>query len=297
MPVERRWALGPIVDDRAPSQGGRTVGAAGTASMSEDSSAPRADPPDADPTIDTHRLEAFSDGVMAVIITIMALELKVPVTADLGGLADRIPSLLVYVLSFTVIGIYWNNHHHLLRATVRISSSVMWTNLNLLFWLSLIPFATEWVGTTHTRSLPAATYGVVALGAALACWAVAVHSSPLPKPITTDDGTFTSTVSEIDWTDGSIPVGQFGEFNVLAQGLPTGTSLLTFKAVQLYSDGTVVSWIQVPTRAAPDPEHPAPTLVLTAPGKGAVAQASTTTPTATAGATTGACRAPTTDWS
>jgi uncharacterized protein YcnI len=121
-------------------------------------------------------------------------------------------------------------------------------------------------------------------------WAVAVHSSALPKPITTDDGTFTSTVSEIDWTDSSIPVGQFGEFNVLAQGLPTGTSLLTFKAVQLYSDGTVVSWIQVPTKAAPDPEHPAPTLVLTAPGKGAAAAAATTTatpPTAAAGTTTG----------
>jgi uncharacterized membrane protein len=123
---------------------------------------------DAGDAIDTHRLEAFSDGVMAVIITIMAFDLKVPLTADLHGLASRLPSLLVYVLSFTVIGIYWNNHHHLLRATGRISSSVMWTNLHLLFWLSLIPFATDWVGTMHDRSLPAATYGVVALGAALA---------------------------------------------------------------------------------------------------------------------------------
>jgi uncharacterized protein YcnI len=99
-------------------------------------------------------------------------------------------------------------------------------------------------------------------------WNVVVHSTVLPKPITTDDGTFTSTVSEIDWSGGLIPVGQFGEFNVLAQGLPTGTNLLTFKAVQLYSDGTTVNWIQVPTKAAPAPEHPAPTLVLTAPGKG-----------------------------
>jgi uncharacterized protein YcnI len=121
-------------------------------------------------------------------------------------------------------------------------------------------------------------------------WAVTVHSSTLPKPITTDDGTFTSTVSEIDWTGGSIPVGQFGEFNVLAQGLPTGTSLLTFKAVQLYNDGTVVNWIQVPTKAAPDPAHPAPTLVLTAPGKGSGDPASgtaTTAPAAPAGTTTG----------
>ncbi len=118
--------------------------------------------------IDTHRLEAFSDGVMAVIITIMAFELKVPLTADLHGLVSRVPSLLVYILSFTVVGIYWNNHHHLLRATGRINSSVMWTNMHLLFWLSIIPFATDWVGTTHGRPLPAATYGVVALGAALA---------------------------------------------------------------------------------------------------------------------------------
>jgi periplasmic copper chaperone A len=99
-------------------------------------------------------------------------------------------------------------------------------------------------------------------------WTVAVHSTTLPKPITTDDGTFKTTVSEIDWSGASIPVGQFGEFNVLAQGLPTGTSLLIFKAVQLYSDGSTVNWIQVPTKAAPDPEHPAPSLVLTPPGKG-----------------------------
>ena len=100
-------------------------------------------------------------------------------------------------------------------------------------------------------------------------WEVVAHSTVLPKPITTDDGTFTSTVSEIDWTGGSIPVGQFAAFNVLAQGLPTGTPLLTFKAVQLYGDGTVVSWIQVPTKAAPNPAHPAPTLVLTAPARSA----------------------------
>ncbi len=118
-------------------------------------------------------------------------------------------------------------------------------------------------------------------------WVVDVHSTVLSKPITTDDGTFTSTVSEIDWSGGSIPVGQFGEFNVLAQGLPTGTNALTFKAVQLYSDGTTVNWIQVPTKAAPDPQHPAPTLVLTAPGKGSsgsAAGAATSTPAATTSA-------------
>src|ERR1022692_5252774 len=122
--------------------------------------------------LDPRRLEAFSDGVMAVIITIMAFELKTPATANWHGLQGRIPLLLVYILSFTVIGIYWNNHHHLLRATHRISAGVMWTNLHLLFWLSLIPFATQWVGAEHARALPAATYGVVALGAALAYFAL-----------------------------------------------------------------------------------------------------------------------------
>ena len=119
-------------------------------------------------TMDAHRLEAFSDSVMAVIITIMAFDLKTPISATWHGLDGRLPSLLVYILSFTFVGIYWNNHHHLLRATERISGSVMWANLHLLFWLSLIPFATSWVGSQHGDWLPAAVYGVVALGAALA---------------------------------------------------------------------------------------------------------------------------------
>ena len=119
-------------------------------------------------TIDTHRLEAFSDGIMAVIITLMAFDLKAPLTADVHGLVSRIAPLLVYMLSFTVIGVYWNNHHHLLRATARISTSVMWTNLHLLFWLSLIPFATNWMGTKYTHVTPAVTYGCVALGAGFA---------------------------------------------------------------------------------------------------------------------------------
>jgi len=106
-------------------------------------------------------------------------------------------------------------------------------------------------------------------------WQVTVVKAALPKPVTTDDGTFTSTTSEIDWSGGSIPVGQFGEFNVLAQGIPTGTSQLVFKAIQTYSDGTVVSWIEVPDKAVPDPEHPAPTITLTAPGASGAAATST----------------------
>jgi uncharacterized membrane protein len=122
--------------------------------------------------ITTHRLEGFSDGVMAVIITIMAFQLKTPITADVHGLAARLPSVLVYVLSFSMIGIYWNNHHHLLRATRKINGLVMWANLFLLFWLSLIPFATGWVGTAHGHTLPAATYGTIALAAAVAYFAL-----------------------------------------------------------------------------------------------------------------------------
>jgi uncharacterized membrane protein len=118
----------------------------------------------------THRLEAFSDGVMAVIITIMAFELKVPARTDLSALRHEVPLLLVYVLSFTNVGIYWNNHHHLLRRTERISGAVMWANLDLLFWLSLIPVLTEWVGKSYRQVEPAVCYGAVALAAAVAYW-------------------------------------------------------------------------------------------------------------------------------
>ena len=119
---------------------------------------------------DAERLEAFSDGVMAVIITIMVLGLKVPALATAHSLSQSLPSLLVYVLSFTVIGIYWNNHHHLLRSTERISGMVMWANLHLLFWLSLIPVLTEWVAKFYRAHLPASSYGVVTSGAAVAYW-------------------------------------------------------------------------------------------------------------------------------
>lgn len=117
---------------------------------------------------ETGRLEAFSDGVLAVIITIMALELKAPVGGDFASLRARLPALLVYMLSFTFIGIYWNNHHHLLRAARRITGGVMWANLHLLFWLSLIPVLTEWIGEYHGSTAPAAIYGLVCLGSAVA---------------------------------------------------------------------------------------------------------------------------------
>jgi uncharacterized membrane protein len=114
------------------------------------------------------RLEAFSDGVLAIIITIMVLELKIPHGTDLAALKPLLPVFLSYVLSFIYIGIYWNNHHHLLHATKQINGKILWANLHLLFWLSLVPFATGWMGENHFAPLPTALYGVVLLGAAIA---------------------------------------------------------------------------------------------------------------------------------
>jgi uncharacterized membrane protein len=112
------------------------------------------------------RLEAFSDGVIAIIITIMVLELKVPHGTDVAALRPLLPLFLSYVLSFVNIGIYWNNHHHLLHAARQVNGRVLWANLLLLFWLSLIPFFTGWMGENHFASLPTALYGVVVLMAA-----------------------------------------------------------------------------------------------------------------------------------
>ena len=109
------------------------------------------------------RLEAFSDGVIAIVITIMVLELKIPHGADWATLRVVIPAFLTYALSFIFLGIYWNNHHHMLQATDRINGRILWANLNLLFWLSLIPVATGWIGDSHFASLPTAIYGVILL--------------------------------------------------------------------------------------------------------------------------------------
>jgi uncharacterized membrane protein len=114
------------------------------------------------------RLEAFSDGVIAILITIMVLELKVPHGTELRDLAPVIPVFLTYVLSFVILGIYWNNHHHMLHATERINGAILWANLHLLFWLSLVPFVTGWMGENHADSVPAAVYGVVMVLAAMA---------------------------------------------------------------------------------------------------------------------------------
>src|SRR4051794_5845174 len=109
------------------------------------------------------RLEAFSDGVIAIIITIMVLELKVPHVASIDALAPLLPVFLSYVLSFVYVGIYWNNHHHMLHVTKAVSGGVLWANLHLLFWLSVLPFATAWMGENHFAPWPSAAYGFVLL--------------------------------------------------------------------------------------------------------------------------------------
>jgi uncharacterized membrane protein len=119
------------------------------------------------------RLEAFSDGVIAIIITIMVLELKVPHDASLSALQALWPVALSYVLSFVYIGIYWNNHHHMLHAVKQVNGRILWANLHLLFWLSLVPFATGWMGENHFAPWPVAGYGIVLLGAAIAYYILA----------------------------------------------------------------------------------------------------------------------------
>jgi len=130
--------------------------------------------------VEKNRIEAFSDGVIAIIITIMVLNLTVPATAEISELKSRLPIFLTYALSYLYVGIYWNNHHHLLKAARRATGAVMWANLHLLFWLSLFPFMTGWMGENHFAAAPTAVYGFVLLMAAIAyyilqCIIVADH--------------------------------------------------------------------------------------------------------------------------
>ncbi|MGO8733224.1 MAG: TMEM175 family protein [Terriglobia bacterium] len=117
-----------------------------------------------------NRIEAFSDGVIAIIITIMVLELKAPHGQSITALAPLIPVFLSYVLSFVYVGIYWNNHHHMLHTCQKVTGPILWANLHLLFWLSLFPFATGWMGENHFAAAPSAVYGAVLLMAAIAYW-------------------------------------------------------------------------------------------------------------------------------
>ncbi|HXI11188.1 MAG TPA: TMEM175 family protein [Thermoanaerobaculia bacterium] len=130
----------------------------------------------------THRLEAFSDGVIAILITIMVLELPAPRGVELAALQPVIPVLLAYLLSFVMLGIYWNSHHHLFHAAEELNGIVLWANLHLLFWLSLIPFATAWMGKNHLAAVPTATYGTVLFMCGLAFWIlqnrITAHQGP-----------------------------------------------------------------------------------------------------------------------
>ena len=131
------------------------------------------------------RLEAFSDGVIAILITIMVLELTAPHGDTVDALRPLIPVFLAYVLSFVVVGIYWNNHHHMLQVAERVNGKVLWANMHLLFWLSLVPFSTAWMGENHFAPLPAAAYGGVLFMAGLAYWILAqallAHHGPHSK--------------------------------------------------------------------------------------------------------------------
>ncbi len=136
----------------------------------------------------TGRLEAFSDGVLAIVITIMVLEMRAPEETSLKGLLEVAPVFLSYLLSFIYLGIYWNNHHHLLQVTQKVNGKILWANLHLLFWLSLIPFATSWAGENYQTSEPIALYGLILLMAAVAYWLLEIQlikfhdeNSPLAK--------------------------------------------------------------------------------------------------------------------
>jgi uncharacterized membrane protein len=135
----------------------------------------------------TGRLEAFSDGVIAILITIMVLELKIPHGDDLAALRPMLPVFLAYILSFVMLGIYWNNHHHMLHATRHVNGSILWANLHLLFWLSLIPFATAWMGDNHFARLPMAIYGAVLLLCGVSYYVlqqIIVANDALPAEVT-----------------------------------------------------------------------------------------------------------------
>jgi uncharacterized membrane protein len=165
-----------------------------------------------------NRLEAFSDGVLAIIITIMVLEIKVPLGTDLAALRPLIPVLVSYVLSFVYIGIYWNNHHHLFHAAHKVSGAVLWANMHLLFWLSLIPFVTGWMGENNFQRLPLALYGFVLWMAGLAYYILSrtlirLHGddSALSRAIGTDY----KGLASLGFYTAAVPLAFFNEWIAL----------------------------------------------------------------------------------
>jgi len=179
------------------------------------------------------RLEAFSDGVLAIIITIMVLEMKVPHGEQLDSLLPLWPVFLSYVLSFVYLGIYWNNHHHMLHACTKVSGAVLWANLHLLFWLSLFPFATGWMGENHFAPMPSALYGLVLLMAACAYWL-------LQQTIIASEGPASVLRSAIgsDWK---------GKLSPLAYIVAIGSTLVTAWVAQAIYVAVALIWL-VPDR-------------------------------------------------
>jgi uncharacterized membrane protein len=151
--------------------------------------------------MEKNRLEAFSDGVLAIIITIMVLELKVPHGVELGALRPLLPVFLSYVLSFLYVGIYWNNHHHMFHSTRHVNGGILWANLHLLFWLSLFPFTTGWMGENHLAAIPAAVYGCVLLMAAIAYYILQCAIIAQQGP-----GSLLATAIGSDWKGKLSPV-------------------------------------------------------------------------------------------
>jgi len=191
-----------------------------------------------------NRLEAFSDGVLAIIITIMVLELKVPHGEDLSTLEPLLPIFLSYVLSFLYIGIYWNNHHHTLHIVSRVNGGVLWANLFLLFWLSLLPFVTGWMGENHFAAAPTALYGAVLLMAAIAYWILVraiIHvegkDSLLAKAIGADKK---GNVSVVIYAL-AIPLAYYNQW--VAQGL-----YLVVALMWIIPDSRIERLMQRPTR-------------------------------------------------
>ena len=186
------------------------------------------------------RLEAFSDGVMAVLITIMVLSLKPPQGTTLHDIKPLIPKLLIYVLSFVVVGIYWNNHHYLIRATKHISSSVMWANLHMLFWLSLVPFITAWVGEYPKDTLPAALYGVIGMAGGISYY---ILTKTVATTVQNDGNTATKNTNQ----KGKISV----TFYAIAALLAFANLLLSYSIYAL-----VAIWWLIPDKQLIQAEEP-----------------------------------------
>lgn len=193
------------------------------------------------------RLEAFSDGVLAIILTIMVLELKVPHGDNLAALKPLLPVFLSYVLSFVYVGIYWNNHHHMLSSARHINGTVLWANLHLLFWLSLTPFATGWMGENHFAPATLAVYGVVLLGSAIAYFILQGRLIAVNGP----DSALAHAVAGRDWKGRISPVLYcVGIISSFWQPWLSGAAYVAVALMWLVPDPRIERTLQAPHEAA-----------------------------------------------